>query len=179
MRNRESKKIALCGILTAASAVVMFLGGLFPFATFTAPAVAGMFLLPLMVEYGAKAGLSGYAAVSLLVFFLVPSKEISLIFIFFFGYYPVIKMLIERKGSKIIKYAIKFVVFNVSVISMYSVMIMVFPISQVVEDFAEGGTIYAVLLILMGNVAFVIYDIAVSRIIMMYKYVLRPRVMKS
>ena len=81
----NSRKTALCGVLAALSAVMMFMGGLLPLATFTAPALAGMFLLPLALEFGKSSGLIAYAAVGFIAFFIVPDREISLIFIFFLG----------------------------------------------------------------------------------------------
>ena len=42
--NRESRRIALCGVMVALGAAVMLLGGVIPLATFCCPALAGFAL---------------------------------------------------------------------------------------------------------------------------------------
>ena len=47
----QTKRVALCGVFAALSTVVMFLGGMLPLATFTAPAIAGLLLWPVALEF--------------------------------------------------------------------------------------------------------------------------------
>ena len=44
-RGRSSRRIALCGLMTALGAALMLLGGLFPIATYVMPLAAGVLLL--------------------------------------------------------------------------------------------------------------------------------------
>ena len=53
-----------------------------------------------------------------------------------------------------------------------------FPIGAVVEEFESMGIPFTGLLLLMGNVTFVIYDVAVARIIGLYCARFRARLMK-
>lgn len=174
----NSRKIALCGVLAALSAVMMFFGGLLPLATFTAPALAGMFLLPLALEFGKSSGLIAYAAVSFIAFFIVPDREISLIFIFFLGYYPIIKWSLDKIKSSIIQWGTKLLLFNAAIFSMYGIILFLFPIRAVVEEFAGSSFWFTAALVLLANVAFIIYDLALVKIRLIYYYRLRPKVLK-
>ena len=53
-----------------------------------------------------------------------------------------------------------------------------FPIGAVVDEFEEMGMLFAALLLLLGNLAFVIYDVALARVVGLYCAKMRPRLMR-
>ncbi len=177
-RDSLSRRVALAGVFGALCVTVMLLGGVLPFATFAAPAIAGLFIMPAAIEFGRRTGVLLYAAVGLLSFFLVPDRELSLIFIFFLGFYPLLKARIERVRSRVGKWAVKLAVFNACVLAMYALVLFIFPLDAVVAEFEEMGVLFAGLLLFLGNITFVIYDIAVARIVALYCARLRPRLIK-
>ena len=162
-RSSESRKIALSGVFGSLAAVLMLMGGILPLATYVAPALAGILIVPVAIEFGIKTGYVLYAAIGLLSLFVVPDKEMSLIFVFFLGFYPLLKASIERMRSRA---------------AMYGIILFLFPIGAVVEEFESMGIPFTGLLLLMGNVTFVIYDVAVARIIGLYCARFRARLMK-
>lgn len=176
---KSSQKMALCGVLAALSAAVMFACGLIPLATFATPALAGLFLLPLVVEYGPAAAFSAYAAVGLLSLLVVPDKEVSLIFVFFLGWYPAAKPLLDKLHPRVIQWLVKAAIFNLSVFVMYSLLLFVFPLSSVTEEFAEATGVFMAGLIALANAAFVVYDLALARMRTVYLYRLRPKLFKK
>ena len=99
-RSSESRKIALSGVFGSLAAVLMLMGGILPLATYVAPALAGILIVPVAIEFGIKTGYVLYAAIGLLSLFVVPDKEMSLIFVFFLGFYPLLKASIERMRSQ-------------------------------------------------------------------------------
>ncbi|MEG1641051.1 MAG: hypothetical protein RR284_09030, partial [Ruthenibacterium sp.] len=167
-RHSESGKIALCGVFGALAVVMMLMGSVIPFATFVAPAFAGILIVPVVIEYGFGSGILLYTAISLLALFLAPDKEMALIFIFFLGYYPMAKAKLDRIHAKIVQWVAKIALFNVSIVAMYSGILLLFPIASVVAEFEESGVPLLGLLLAMGNVTFVLYDIALCRIIGLY-----------
>lgn len=176
-RSGESRRIALAGVFGALSAVMMLLGGILPFATFAAPAIAGILIVPVAIEYGLRTGYLLYAAIGLLALFVVPDKEMSLIFLFFLGYYPLLKASIERIRARAVQWCIKLAVFNACVLCMYAVLFFLFPMGAVADELQNTGLLFAGLLLVMGNVTFVVYDIAIARIIGLYCARLRARLM--
>ena len=167
-RSSESRKIALSGVFGSLAAVLMLMGGILPLATYVAPALAGILIVPVAIEFGIKTGYVLYAAIGLLSLFVVPDKEMSLIFVFFLGFYPLLKASIERMRSRAAQWAVKLAVFNACIVGMYGIILFLFPIGAVVEEFESMGIPFTGLLLLMGNVTFVIYDVAVARIIGLY-----------
>ena len=80
MRKTESQKIALCGVLSALSVVVLLVGNVLQIGTYAAPMLASFLLIPVLEDYGKKYALLLYAVVSLLSLFLVPDKELVLFY---------------------------------------------------------------------------------------------------
>ncbi len=177
-RQSESRKIALSGVFGALATVLMLMGGILPFATFAAPAAAGILLVPAAVEFGMKTGYILYAAIGLLSLFVVPDKEMSLIFIFFLGFYPLLKASIEHIRSHAVQWIVKFSIFNACIIAMYSIVIFLFPIEAIVQEFESAGLPFSALLLFLGNLTFLIYDTAVARIVGLYCLRLRPKLIK-
>ena len=94
---KKSQQVALGGIATALCIVLMFATGMIPFSYYALPALAGLVLIAVREENGLSTALIVFAAVSLLSVFVVPIKEAALLFIAFFGYYPIIKAIFESK----------------------------------------------------------------------------------
>lgn len=170
----STKWIALCGILSALATVILFLGGIFPLATFTAPALAGILLWPIGLEFNLQSGLMSWAVVGLLSLFIVPDKEMSLIFLFLLGFYPQIKGKLDKIRRKPLQWAAKMAVFFATVFSMYGLILFLFPISEIAEEFKDAKSFFLVFLILIGALTFVLYDLCLDRIRLVYYYRLRP-----
>ena len=75
MRRRKSGRIALCGVLCALAMTLMLGGSVLPFATFCAPAMGGILLVPIAMECGMRLAWVSYAALSILSVLFVPDKE--------------------------------------------------------------------------------------------------------
>lgn len=174
----ESRRVALAGVFGALSLTFMLMGGILPLATFAAPAIAGILIMPVAIEFGRKTGWLLYAAIGLLSLLLVSDREMSLIFLFFFGFYPLLKTNIERLRTHTARILVKFAVFDLCVVGMYALILLVFPIPAVAGEFAEMGLGLAGVLLVMGNVTFAVYDAAVARLVALYCSRLRPRLMK-
>ena len=87
-------------------------------------------------------------------------------YIAFFGYYPIIKALLESKIPVALGWIIKVLLFNVTMVAAYLVLIYVMGIS--IDEIDEYGKMAVPMLLGAGTVAFVAYDIALTRIITLY-----------
>ncbi|MEG1243639.1 MAG: hypothetical protein RR911_01050 [Oscillospiraceae bacterium] len=164
---KNTSLTALGGILTALSVFIMFLSSVLPFLSYTLPALAGLLLLIIVREAEAKWAVMIYVAVSILVFIIVPNKEASIMYIFFFGYYVIVKFTIENKiSSPAICWAIKLLIFNISVVLAYIVIIYVFAIPF--EEMEEYGVYSVYILLGMGNLTFIVFDYAISKLAILY-----------
>lgn len=79
----SAKKAAFGGIACALSLLCMFLSALFPFAEYTCPALAGIVLVALVIDFGKRTAWVAYAAVAFLTVFITPNKEAAMLFIVF------------------------------------------------------------------------------------------------
>ncbi len=128
-----------------------------------------------VIEINKKWAFMAYIVSSVLVFMLA-DPESRFLYVFFFGYYPIAKALIEKMHKPIIEWPIKILIFNASVLSVYLIFSSFFDFSM--SEFGELGKYGAYILLALGNVVFVVYDIAVSRMSMFYMIVVHPKIKK-
>ena len=171
---KNTKKTTFCAILSALAAVVMLVS-YFPYFTYAVPAVAGLLVMVTVIEIGCKWAFLTYISSAFLAF-LFAETESKLIFICFFGFYPIVKCLIEKFRKPIIEWILKLLVFNLCVISLYYIFAEVLMLSF--EDMGKLAEYGAVILLILGNIVFVVYDIAVSRLAVTYIYRLHPKIEK-
>ena len=94
--HEASRRMALCGVLSALTLLFLCLGSLFPFATFCCPILAMLCLLAVVEEFGTKSALTCYLAAALLAALLAPDKEAALLFAFL-GWYPALRPHIDSR----------------------------------------------------------------------------------
>lgn len=178
MKNRLSYKTALCGIISAVSLVMMFFTGVIPVLSYALPAIAGAMLIVIVIEINKKWALLCYVAVSLLALFLTPDKEAAFLFIFLLGYYPIVKSFLEKIKLHIAEWAAKLLLFNSAVLIAYKLLINVLGMNYLLDEFKEFGKYSIPIFIVAANVAFVLYDFALTGLITTYINVIRPRIQK-
>lgn len=171
-----SGKTAFAGITCCLSVVCMLLT-VIPTMEIGLPALAGCLLVLPTIELGMRYGFLCYGATAFLTLLLAPSLEAKVLFVLFFGYYPVLKALFERLHARVLQWTAKLILFNVTVCVAYWLLIKVFT-AVVTDDFALFGVYLPAVLLLLGNVVFVVYDIALTRVISAYLRFGQPRLRK-
>ncbi len=169
---KQSGKVALGGILCALSLVCMLLTVL-PVSQMGLPALAGAVLIPVVLEIGVKWGWAAYASVGLLSLLICPSMEAKVLFIAFFGYYPVLKSQIERLRKGWLEWILKLALFNATMVASYWLMLKVFGLPE--DSFEIFGFNLPLVVLAIGNVAFVLYDVALTGVITTYLRALQPK----
>lgn len=137
-----------------------------PFLTYALPAVAGVLIVFVVVEIDKKWAFGVFSAVAILAFLLVPDKEVAMMYIAFFGYYPIIKAVLEGRMPVALSWIVKVLIFNLAMVAAYLVLIYLMGIS--VDEITEYGIIAVPMLLGAGTVTFIAYDIALTRIITLY-----------
>lgn len=173
----KSGKIALGGLLTALGVVLMFLTGLIPIGTYALPAIAGVLLIVAVIEIGAKWAWMIYAAVAVLSLLFAADKEAALLFVLFFGYYPVLKSFLERISNKVLSWISKFAVSNVAVVACFFLAVNFLQLPE--DSFTVFGIYLPWVFLILGNAVFLIYDIALSGLVATYVEKLHHRVTKT
>ena len=169
----KTGKVALCG-MTAALATLAMLLTVVPVSEIGLPAIAGLLLVPVVVELGRRYAATVYVAVCLLSLLLAPAWEPKLLFVGFFGYYPIVKSLIETLRKPVAEWVLKFALFNIAIVTVYWVLLTFLHLDAAAFTIA-GKTAYGLLLVL-GNIVFLLYDVGLTRIISTYLAVFSPRI---
>ncbi len=157
---KNTQKIAVGGLLTAFASVIVILSNLIPAGNFTFPAAAGVVIYILSFTAGKSVGWTSFAAVSVIGFLLCTNKEAAVCFLFLFGYYPMVKELIEKLRLRVVVYILKLLLFNAAAIAIYFLLILVFSVPA--DQFEFFGLNLPLLFLGLLNVVFLIYDYALT-----------------
>lgn len=163
----QSRKAALCGVMAALSVVFLCLGGLVPLATFACPMLAMLCLIPPVCEYGQGTALLLYGAAAILGLLLCPDKEIAF-FYTFLGWYPAVRVRLDRI-PKISRWLVKCGLFSASMLVMYALLLRLFRLEAVVEEFAGYSIAMVFGLLALGNVTFLAFDQVLARMTCVYQ----------
>ena len=164
----ESRRMALGGVMAALSVVILSLGGFIPLATFVCPMLAMICLIPLVCRYGQGTALTVYAGVGLLSLLLCADKEMAF-FYAFLGWYPAVRPKVERLFRKPLRAVFKCALFSAAMAAMYSLLIFLFRLEAVVEEFSEYSSLYVVGLLALGNVTFLLFDRVLGQLMGLYR----------
>lgn len=162
----QSSKCAIGGIVAALSLVILISVAIIPFLTYALPAAAGILIIPIVIEIDKKWAFGVYATVAILGALLVPNKEVAAMYIAFFGYYPIIKAIYEGHFNTWIAWILKVLSFVISIGASYYVLIALMGLE--IDEIETYGLIAVPLLLGAGTVAFIIYDIAITKIVELY-----------
>ncbi len=172
---KNSQRIAFCSIVTALSVVLLFLGGITFVLAYAMPMLVGLLMIMLSSTFGASSAWITYAAVSGLSFILVNDKECMLMYVMFFGYYPIIKPYVDKIKIKPVRILLKLAVFNAMLAICQLILVYVFSIPFL--DEGVGKWFIAVFAFLM-NLLFLVYDRLISSVTVLYKRKIEKRIKK-
>ncbi len=157
-----TRRTALCGILIGLSTVILYLCAFFPSAQLALTALAGLFPVAAVIAAGRGAGYLCWAGSSILALLLSPEKWMVLLYLLFFGLYPVVKSRLEKLSGRIAEWLLKFIYFN----GVLGLLLLV--LGEVLLGTLPPAFQNAPLLFLLLNGIFLVYDIGLSRLIAFY-----------
>ncbi len=158
---KKSKKIALCAVFSALGVVLLYMGAIIEVLDLSAAAIASMLCVIVISEIGGAYPWLLYAVTSILSLLLLPNKFGALIYTFMAGYYPMLKAKIEQLPSKGLRLVLKIAFFNLSM----TVIIAAAKFAFALPGLTKG---YIIALYAIGNVTFIVFDIALSMLIRAY-----------
>lgn len=165
---KSTRELALCGMITALSVVLMCLGGVMPFAVYACPVLASCALLVLREECRPAYAWCCWIAASLLALLLDPDKEAASLYLFL-GYYPLLQPKLETIRPLLLRWLVKLALAAVAIGAMYAVLIYVFCLTAVAEELAETTVWLLWLTLALGLAVFVVYDILLRRFAVLWR----------
>lgn len=165
---RSTGELALCGMMTALGVVLLCLGGIVPFAVYACPILASCMLLVLREKCRRSYAWCCWVATALLALVLGPDKEAATLYAVL-GYYPLVQPRLDAIRRPVLRWAAKLALAVVAVGSMYALLIYVFCLAGVVEEFAATAPWLLWVTAALGLAVFVVYDVLLRRFTLLWK----------
>ena len=175
--NRTTRRVAVSGMMAALATAILLMGGVIPAATFVGPALAGIVLLPVLIEGGRRMALGAWVAISALSLMLCADKEAALLFAFL-GWYPVAKWPLEAKLPGWRSLPVKLLLWNLCAGVLAALIFTVFRMDQVIAEYREMSRAMFIAFIALANVTLVLYDRLLNTLAILYLKKLRPKLFK-
>ena len=122
-------------------------------------AIAGLLPALAVMAYGLGWGLISFAVTAVLALLILPVKDAAAVYCLFFGHYPVVKSLIERLDRLWLEWVLKLLWFNLLLTAGWFLLrIVLFQVLPV-------QSLATVVVYILGNAAFIIYDICFTGLI--------------
>jgi hypothetical protein len=170
-----SYRVALGGIITSLCLMAMFLAGIMPILYIVFPMIAGVLMMIMSIEVNTKWALLTYLSVSLLSMIITFDKESALIFVMFFGHYPILRTYIEKLKSAFLRNLIRIVLFNLCIIAYFYVTVYIFGLSEILEEQKDLGKYGAWIMLVVSDIIFLLYDYNLSLCYSIYKMKIMPK----
>ncbi|NLB28975.1 MAG: hypothetical protein GX823_01920 [Clostridiales bacterium] len=150
------------GAMAAGAIVFLFLGRVIPTGQLGFAAVASLFVAAVIIDIGAIWAVGAWVAASVLGFILLPGSSVIWMFALFFGYYPIVKLLAEKRFPKLGAWIAKFLIFYIGLFSA-------FIIAGLAAGYLAYGNWVVPAALVGGGVAFAVFDIGYSKLIEYHK----------
>ena len=165
---KTTRRLTVSAILAALGVVLLMLGSLVQVLDLSMAAIASLTVVFAVIEIRGKYPLLIYVVTSLLSLLLLPVKTAALIYFLFAGYYPMVKEILEKKLPKGVAFAVKILLFCVG-----GALALLAAEKLFLMDLSLLWANWWYLLLLVP--IFLLYDIALTRLISAYVYRWRAR----
>ena len=136
---KTASKTAICSMMAALCLALMLSTAVIPFLSYAIPMISGALIMIIVIECDKLWALFVYAAVAILSLLIVPDKSAALAFTFYFGYYPILKSLLESRNLGFFEYIIKYAHITVVVLAAYFLMLKFFGIDTEGIEFISSN----------------------------------------
>lgn len=154
------RKTALSSILSAMGVMILYLGSVITVLDLTMTAVASLIIVFCVIELNSYYPWLTYGVTAVLAILLLPNKLTGVMYLCFGGLYPIFKAYFER-FHYIVSWILKLSVFNTG-------LLVAILISQYLLHLGSDGLELTIPVLAVGNLVFILYDVAITRLITLY-----------
>lgn len=155
--------VSLSAVYAALSLAMLFLAALMPSGRMGLTAAAGLFPAAAVVSCGLPAGFLCYVGSAILALLLLSDKGLAILYLLFFGLYPLVKGAIERMRRLAPELALKLLFFN----GVFTLVLRAF--SALLYSMIPWEALPLWGMYLAGNAIFLLYDFGFSKMICFYQ----------
>ena len=165
---KGTRALTVAAILCALGVILLAIGSLFQFLDISMAALASFLVIFAVIEMGGKYPFLIFVVTALLSILLVPYKTAPLLYLCFAGYYPMLKAVLEGRLPRVWAWVLKVVVFNAALALTLFLSLKLFAAFDLPEP-------WHYLAFPVCSVVFVVYDVALTRVISAYLFRWRQR----
>ncbi len=155
-------KLATAAVLAALGVVFLTLGAFIEVLDLSMAAIASLTVVFAVIELKGKYPYLVYLVTSVLSLLLLPSKTPALLYALFAGYYPILKACLEGRFSRTASWLIKILSFNAAFALLALVSVKLLTVYEIAWQW------WYVVLFVLATAIFLLYDIALTRLITVY-----------
>lgn len=163
----RTRRLTMGALFVALGVVLLWLGAVVEVLDLSLAAIASMLTVLGVIEFGGAFPWLVWAVTSVLSLILLPVKFPALLYALFAGVYPMLKAAFERLRP-LFAWPLKLSAFN-------SALVLLVLLADFVLGLPDTGLGFTLPVFGLANLTFVIYDIALSRLILVYLIKLRSR----
>ena len=177
---QKTKRLTASALLAALGVALLFMGSFIETLDLSMAALASFFCLFAVIEFGGIYPWLIFAVTGILSVVLMPYSMGGWFYILFFGYYPIVKDKLQRLKKPFV-WTLKILLLNAAVaISLTLASFLLYGgdfYNTFMMTFGEDGWgLYAAIgTYLLLNVTFVVYDIALNRLVVFYYVKIRNK----
>jgi len=162
---RHTRELVFSAILAALGVVFMIVASMFEVLDLTMCAAASLLIVLAVIEIGYKWPILIYLVTGILSALLLPNKFAAAVYILFAGLYPIFKAIFERMHY-VVTWVLKFSFFDTALLLVIAVTVHILHLE-------ETGLGYTIPVMLLANVAFLLYDFVLTKLITLYIHKIR------
>ena len=174
-RRRATRRMVTCALLCALAVVCLGMGTLIEVFDLTAAAGAALILLPILLCYGNRYALLSYAVTAVLGIILMPQSLAAWMFAGVTGYYPMVKKKLDAL-PRILGWTAKLIILTVVMVGYLALFhfIVMGGEGSFAESFltgfgeAGGSTLMAWAVVGLSVLTYVLFDILIDRLLILY-----------
>ena len=167
----NTRRLTVCAMLAALGVILLYIGSLIEVVDISMAVLASLLCVVAVIEYGGSWPWLIYGVTAILSIVLLPNKTPAAFYALFFGFYPILKEKLEKLPN-LLSWVLKELVFNIAFAAMALASFLLF--------FTQNNTLFTqprmlIAIFVLAEVVFVLYDIAMTRLISFYIIKLRRR----
>ena len=173
---KRTKYLTVSAMLCALGVILLSLGSLIEVLDLTVAVLASILCIYAVIELRGAYPWLIWLVTSILSLLLLPQKTPAIFYACFAGFYPILKEKIEACRLRPVCWILKLLVFHAS-LGVICLAIFLFPEVRalLIGNDGEGLSWLPIALYGMGLVCFLLYDVALSKLITFYLLRFRQR----
>ena len=130
-------RVALGGVSSSLALVIMVMTGVMPAFYIILPMICGLLIKIIAMEISVPWATLTYIAVSFLSIFINPNIEGTLIFILFFGIYPVLQVFFDKIKNDYFRIPLKLIFFAAIAITDYQITVFILGVEESLDNMPQ------------------------------------------